>query len=149
MLLTQQGWLLKQSHGIRKSWVRRYFVLDGNELRYYKTEMDSLKSVIPQHTLHLENYQVLNSIKHPHTFILAANDKASYVDFFLKAETEQELDGWIHALQTTTESVLDKWIERVDDMRPTAMQRRNNNSISSSSSFISTTTTNTTAYNKQ
>lgn len=110
--------------------------------------MDSLKDVVPQHTLYLENYQVLNSIKHPHTFMLAANDKTSCVDFFLKAETEQELDRWMHALQTTTKSVLEKWIERADDMRPTAMQRRNNHSTSSNSSYISTatTTTTTTAY---
>lgn len=108
------------------------------------TKMDSLKAVVPQHTLYLENYQVLNSIKNPHTFILAANDKTSCVNFFLKAETEQELDGWIHALQTTTENVLDKWIERVDDLRPTAMQRRNNSSTSSTSTYISITTTATT-----
>lgn len=109
------------------------------------TKMDSLKAVVPQHTLYLENYQVLNSIKHPYTFMLAANDKTSCVDFFLKADTEQELEGWIHALQTTTKSVLEKWIERADDMRPTAMQRRNNYSTSSNSSYISNTTTTPTA----
>lgn len=38
--LQLQGWLLKQQrHGLRKSWLRRYFVLDGDELRHYKNEV--------------------------------------------------------------------------------------------------------------
>lgn len=33
------GWLNKQKHGKCRAWLRRYFVLYGEELRYYKTKV--------------------------------------------------------------------------------------------------------------
>ncbi|KAI8147668.1 hypothetical protein BJV82DRAFT_654323 [Fennellomyces sp. T-0311] len=126
-----QGWLLKQRHGICKSWLRRFFVLEGNELRYYKSEMDS----IPQCVINLDSYQVVTDVipialplilkKQPQrqfTFLLISNDKqkSDRSDFFLQAETKEELDIWVNALQlqqlNDSTSVLDKWLERLDDM---------------------------------
>lgn len=34
-----KGWLNKQKHGKCRAWVRRYFVLYGDELRYYKNKV--------------------------------------------------------------------------------------------------------------
>jgi hypothetical protein len=35
-----RGWLVKLSTGtLRKQWHRRYFVLSGHELRYYRLEV--------------------------------------------------------------------------------------------------------------
>lgn len=34
-----KGWLNKQKHGKCKAWLRRYFVLYGEELRYYKNKV--------------------------------------------------------------------------------------------------------------
>ncbi|CDH52667.1 predicted protein [Lichtheimia corymbifera JMRC:FSU:9682] len=121
-----QGWLMKQRHGIRKSWVRRYFVLEGNELRYYKSETDTL----PQNVLHLDQYQIVTDVipialpsilkKQPsrqYTFLLLSNDKNERSDMFLQTETKEELDIWVSALeqqQMGSTSVLDKWLERLD-----------------------------------
>ncbi|KAI9264241.1 hypothetical protein BDA99DRAFT_536959 [Phascolomyces articulosus] len=129
-----QGWLLKQRHGICKSWLRRFFVLEGNELRYYKSEVES----IPQCVIPLDNYQVVTDVipialplilkKQPqrqYTFLLLSKDKqkTERSDLFLQAETQEELDIWVNALQlqqlNDSTSVLDKWLERLDDMHST------------------------------
>lgn len=34
-----EGWLNKQKHGKCRAWVKRYFVLYGEELRYYKSKV--------------------------------------------------------------------------------------------------------------
>jgi hypothetical protein len=34
-----KGWLMKQKHGKAKTWLKRYFVLHNDELRYYKTKV--------------------------------------------------------------------------------------------------------------
>ena len=39
-LPTIEGWLDKQG-GVRKSWKRRYFVLDGKKLKYFKQQKDA------------------------------------------------------------------------------------------------------------
>ncbi|KAI9498382.1 hypothetical protein BDB00DRAFT_800089 [Zychaea mexicana] len=152
-----QGWLMKQRHGICKSWLRRFFVLDGNELRYYKNEMDS----IPQCVINLENYQVVIDVipialplilkKQPqrqYTFLLLSNDKqkTERSDLFLQAETKEELDIWVNALQlhqmNDSTSVLDKWLERLDDMHSTTPPQAPHSasaSTSASSAFLSPT----------
>lgn len=35
---TLQGWLMKQKHGLCRTWTRRYFVLIGRQLYYYRHE---------------------------------------------------------------------------------------------------------------
>ncbi|KAI9322609.1 hypothetical protein BX666DRAFT_638752 [Dichotomocladium elegans] len=128
-ILYQQGWLLKQRHGIYKSWDRRYFVLDGNELRYYKSEI-SMFTKAPQHTLCLDDYQLAITNKKPYTILLIANNgkKKNMPDFFLRASSHQEVNLWVDALQSyarpstdSEESVLDKWLDRIDAIaRPTS-----------------------------
>jgi hypothetical protein len=39
-LPTIEGWLDKQG-GVRKSWKRRFFVLDGKRLKYFKQQKDA------------------------------------------------------------------------------------------------------------
>jgi hypothetical protein len=34
-----KGWLMKQTHGICKSFQKRYFILYNEELRYYKNQV--------------------------------------------------------------------------------------------------------------
>lgn len=34
-----QGYLMKQKHGRCRAWLRRYFVLYDEEIRYYKTKV--------------------------------------------------------------------------------------------------------------
>jgi hypothetical protein len=34
-----EGYLYKQKHGKCRAWLKRYFVLYGEELRYYKTKV--------------------------------------------------------------------------------------------------------------
>lgn len=37
-----KGWLNKQKHGKCRAWLRRYFVLYGEELRYYKNKVKKI-----------------------------------------------------------------------------------------------------------
>ncbi|ORY95583.1 hypothetical protein BCR43DRAFT_493223 [Syncephalastrum racemosum] len=138
-----RGWLSKQRHGLRKSWQRRYFVLEGNILYYYKSETDTT----PTNKLLLDNYDIVTDVipmsipailkkqpSHQHTFLLMAKDGAERSDMFLQAETREELETWVTALQQPPEttSVLDKWLERLDDMHP-----QNNTSSSKNSEHTS------------
>jgi hypothetical protein len=36
-----QGYLMKQKHGKCRAWLKRYFVLYGGELRYFKTKVNT------------------------------------------------------------------------------------------------------------
>jgi hypothetical protein len=36
-----KGWLYKQKHGKSKAFHKRYFILYGEELRYYKSQVQS------------------------------------------------------------------------------------------------------------
>lgn len=46
-----RGWLVKLSTGtLRKQWHRRYFVLSGNEIRYYKQEVPHPVAILASDT---------------------------------------------------------------------------------------------------
>ncbi|ORZ20598.1 hypothetical protein BCR42DRAFT_434982 [Absidia repens] len=109
-----QGWLLKQKHGLYRSWLKRYFVLHGRELSYYRNETDK----VPQNVLDLDHYTISfkKQSRRNCTFILVAEEHHMQPDYYLQAETKDDLDVWISHLQQhmSTSSVLDKWLERLD-----------------------------------
>lgn len=69
-----------------------------------------------------------------HTFLLMAKNGAERSDMFLQAGTREELETWVTALQQPPEttSVLDKWLERLDDMHPPNNANSSKNSEHSS-----------------
>ncbi|KAI9022838.1 hypothetical protein CLU79DRAFT_719058 [Phycomyces nitens] len=124
-----QGWLMKQRHGITKTWLRRYFVLQDRTLSFYKAESDS----VPQGTLDLDHYTVQTNIiplnimrkENPRrsTFCLVSDssNKNTMPNFFLQADCDESRDIWIMLINPQIikhTSVLDKWLERLDIQTP-------------------------------
>ncbi|CAO3631474.1 unnamed protein product [Cunninghamella blakesleeana] len=112
---TLQGWLMKQKHGLCRTWTRRYFVLSGRQLYYYRhEELDHS----PQNVIDLDYYSISTkkNVKRQCTFVLVADEHRMLPDYYLQAESEEQLEIWVNHLQQhmTTGSVLDKWLERLD-----------------------------------
>ncbi|KAI8333835.1 hypothetical protein BC941DRAFT_515836 [Chlamydoabsidia padenii] len=109
-----QGWLMKQKHGLYRSWQKRYFVLQGRELSYYRHETDK----VPQNVLDLDHYTISfkKQSRRNCTFVLVAEEHYMQPDYYLQAESKDHLDIWVSHLQQhmSTSSVLDKWLERLD-----------------------------------
>ncbi|KAI8089264.1 uncharacterized protein BX664DRAFT_314480 [Halteromyces radiatus] len=109
-----QGWLMKQKHGFCRTWLKRYFVLQGRELSYYRNETD--KS--PQNVLDLDHYTISfkKQSRRNRIFVLVADEHHMQPDYYLQAESRDELELWVSHLQQhmSTSSVLDKWLERLD-----------------------------------
>eukprot|EP00698_Gefionella_okellyi_P005550 TRINITY_DN15058_c0_g1_i1.p1 TRINITY_DN15058_c0_g1~~TRINITY_DN15058_c0_g1_i1.p1 ORF type:complete len:1261 (-),score=433.54 TRINITY_DN15058_c0_g1_i1:71-3853(-) len=99
-----QGWLTKQGGAI-KTWKKRWFLLKGPQLFYYKTQKDHE----PVGTILLRGATVKSGVdkeagrKFAFT-VTPLNDRT----FFVHAETEDELTEWIAALQIATGQALTK-----------------------------------------
>ncbi|KAI7893533.1 uncharacterized protein EV154DRAFT_501490 [Mucor mucedo] len=120
-----KGWLNKQKHGKCKAWLKRYFVLYGEELRYYKNKNDTnaLAVISLDHYSLVANAQPLTSMNQKqwryHTFCLVSDDdtKFDWPDYFLQAENDCERADWVDSLHdhvSQSKSVLEKWLERLD-----------------------------------
>ncbi|CAO3593129.1 unnamed protein product [Absidia cylindrospora] len=124
---------MKQNHGLYRSWLKRYFVLQGRELSYYRNETDKE----PQNVLDLDHYTISfkkQSRRHC-TFVLVAEEHHMQPDYYLQAETKEDLDIWVTHLQQhmSTSSVLDKWLERLDmNSVPSSHRETTANSCTSS-----------------
>ncbi|KAL1915354.1 uncharacterized protein VTP21DRAFT_6812 [Calcarisporiella thermophila] len=124
------GWLLKLSRHSFKIWHRRWFVLDGYELKYYKNKYDirptgtidltryctvtaAPSSRSPSPTCSLQNSHVKSSDT-LHTFQLHPknSDERTYV---FKARTEAERDGWVACLRPRLErNIVDVVLDRLN-----------------------------------
>ncbi|KAI8967718.1 hypothetical protein BDF20DRAFT_898849 [Mycotypha africana] len=130
-----EGYLFKQKHGKCKAWIKRYFRLYNDELRYYKTKNDrntlavislvhySLKpDARPIAALHQKQWKA-------NTFALISDDKQKFdwPDYYLQASDVNERQTWIACLQENMSkqscSVLDKWLSRLH--LPPAVTRNN------------------------
>ncbi|RUS17292.1 hypothetical protein BC937DRAFT_90158 [Endogone sp. FLAS-F59071] len=112
------GWLTKQSSsGFRKTWHKRWFVLKGDELQYFKTEEDPNPHGIIDLNLYNPAMQDPSFKKSRYAFILLPRvvsvDRKPHVIF---ADSFDEMNHWIKAMQNRLgeRSVLDKWLERLD-----------------------------------
>jgi len=98
-----EGWLKKKSpktsgKKVVDIWQRRFFVLSGGELKYFKTEKAA----------HLSNADSLKSIRLEHVLAAAVNPR--HADMFiidlglerkvkLQAGSERERDAWVAAIE--------------------------------------------------
>jgi hypothetical protein len=91
---TKRGQLTKQGGSI-KTWKRRFMVLTGIELAYFKAEGDA-KSM---GTITLEGYDVTpaDKLSHPHGLCLA---HAIQRNFYMCADTEAERQDWMRKLRS-------------------------------------------------
>ncbi|RCI01318.1 hypothetical protein CU097_011366 [Rhizopus azygosporus] len=134
-----KGWLYKQKHGKSKAFHKRYFILYGEELRYYKNQNDTTALAI----ISLDHYTLIPDPLLPKQkqsksliFCLQSNDESKYdwPDYFLQADSEEEKQIWIDCLQKlatgSSTSVLDKWLQRLDmPMTTSKIYQESNNSV--------------------
>ena len=69
-----------------KNWNRRWMVLKGSELKYYKPNKKTMKGVI-----NLDTWCKLSKCSTPDTFQLATQKKV----YHWVSKSEQECDAWI------------------------------------------------------
>ncbi|ORZ24064.1 hypothetical protein BCR42DRAFT_446042 [Absidia repens] len=106
---TIKGWLMKKARtGLRKTWIRRYFVLESQQLRCYKSNQDDAP---PISSFDLREYQLqTRSSSKPFTFqLIHQNSKSSStapmspslpsLDLYLQAGNEKEWGNWVDTLE--------------------------------------------------
>ncbi|KAK4513229.1 uncharacterized protein ATC70_013024 [Mucor velutinosus] len=148
-----EGYLMKQKHGKCRAWLKRYFVLYGEELRYYKNKDDpnALAVISLDHYSLVPDAQPVTSLNQKqsklNTFCLVSDDetKFDWPDYYLQAPSAEERAVWVdnlqdHVFQSTT--VLEKWLDRLQ-LPPQDMQALSIHQPSTTCSET-TATTNTT-----
>ncbi|KAI7881669.1 PH domain-like protein [Lichtheimia hyalospora FSU 10163] len=97
MTTKEEGWLYKLSWtNLHRSWQRRYYVLQGRELRCYKKPDDHK----PSSTIDLKHYVRVNMYPSKHsqwTFRLETGCRY-HKSHLLCGETEAESRSWIHTI---------------------------------------------------
>ncbi|CAO3594058.1 unnamed protein product [Absidia cylindrospora] len=106
---TIKGWLMKKARtGLRKTWIRRYFVLESQQLKCYKSNKDDAPPIA---TFDLREYQLqTRSSSKPFTFqLIHQNSKSSSttpmspslpsLDLYLQAGNEKEWGNWVDTLE--------------------------------------------------
>ncbi|TMW67929.1 hypothetical protein Poli38472_007601 [Pythium oligandrum] len=112
-----EGWLTKRRDHMNIIWLERYFVLDGNQLRYYRKRGDPA----PRGTYVLTDGCVVSSVfnseeKHRHhgpvwmfriTFAVDSGEKSYKKDRFLDlgAKTEESAKDWKRAIENAVRSI--------------------------------------------
>ncbi|GAA5814413.1 hypothetical protein MFLAVUS_007909 [Mucor flavus] len=148
-IIRLEGWLNKQKHGKCRAWLRRYFVLYGEELRYYKTKNDTnaLAVISLDHYSLVPNAQPLTSLNQKqwryNTFCLVSDDEAKFdwPDYYLQAEDIDKRNKWVDSLQrhvSQSKSVLEKWLERLEIPQADINEMTTTYSNTSSSTLPST-----------
>ncbi|CDH49944.1 predicted protein [Lichtheimia corymbifera JMRC:FSU:9682] len=97
MTTKEEGWLYKLSWtNLHRSWQRRYYVLQGKELRCYKKPDDHK----PSSTIDLKHYVRVNMFPSKHsqwTFRLETGCRY-HKSYLLCGETEADSRSWIHTI---------------------------------------------------
>uniref|UniRef100_A0A6I8Q4R6 Rho GTPase-activating protein 22 n=1 Tax=Xenopus tropicalis TaxID=8364 RepID=A0A6I8Q4R6_XENTR len=96
----KSGWL-KKRRNIMKNWQQRWFVLRGQELRYYKDKEESKM----QGCISLQGFQVLKVNPQPeepnkYLFEIIPGDKVTvnHETFLLMANSHHEMEDWVRAI---------------------------------------------------
>ncbi|KAL9556243.1 hypothetical protein MBANPS3_001968 [Mucor bainieri] len=127
-----EGYLMKQKHGKCRAWLKRYFVLYGEELRYYKNKDDpnALAVISLDHYSLVPDAQPVTSLNQKqsklNTFCLVSDDetKFDWPDYYLQAPSAEERAVWVDSLQdhvSQSTTVLEKWLDRLQ-LPPQDMQ---------------------------
>lgn len=97
--LHKEGFMHKQGHR-RKNWQRRWFVLKGYELAYYKQPQDRH----PKGVVDIRAFVLTKSDGAPNSMSLINRDKAS-LKYNLRAQSDGEFVEWMR----TISSVMQEW----------------------------------------
>lgn len=116
--LRRSGWLLKQSDVLR-SWRRRYFVLIGASLSYYRQPEEDVRSEYQLRGCRVRVVRppasgtVPNPQSYANRFDLVWDDG---VEMRLRASTAEEMTGWIDAIAAAVEVEEDESQRRQSDL---------------------------------
>lgn len=136
--IERQGWLTKRG-GIVKNWKRRWFVLRGNMLYYYRnTKIKTPLGFIPVDRCSVELLNTDDDFKkhgirlprRKQGFVFQITDPCSafnrwHPSYYLMAETEEDMDEWIAAICTI--KLLDFDASQITDSSPSESFRRATN----------------------
>ncbi|ORZ25223.1 hypothetical protein BCR42DRAFT_399662 [Absidia repens] len=167
---TAEGWLSKTGLLGLTARHRRYCVLSGNELRYYKQKTDSR----PAGAIDLKHYSIAekdSGKQYPYGFRIVSQCR-NHRSYIFYADHEQGCQYWMDIINATldpfvgkhhacdmvpvslpppeeeTYSVLDKWLNRLDlndhNQRTTPASTTTPSSVASLSGTYNSTTTSTT-----
>ncbi|KAF0682384.1 Aste57867_25472 [Aphanomyces stellatus] len=124
-----EGWLTKRRDHMNIIWTERYFILDGNNLRYYKKRGDPT----PRGTYILTNGCIVGDVfnseeRHKHhdqvwmfriTFTVGAGEKSYKKDRFvdLGAKDEKMAWAWKKALEQTISAIKEVAVVKEDILK--------------------------------
>jgi hypothetical protein len=95
----KEGWLVKLSGYVWKSWEKRYFRLTGNKLAYYKSPSD----LAPRRVIQLDGctVDITSSGAEGESFTFTVIDKTCLPPhpYYLCCDDHQEMEKWVCAIQ--------------------------------------------------
>ncbi|KZT52318.1 PH-domain-containing protein [Calocera cornea HHB12733] len=102
------GYLFKKGER-RKTWKKRWFVLRGAKLAYYKSNAEyRLLHLLP--TANISAVQPVDLKKYGHAFALITPSRT----FYLRAETEQEAQEWVRGLREVARDAKEEEAEELE-----------------------------------
>ena len=115
-LIHKEGFLYKKG-GMIKSWSRRYFILMGQSLCYFKREFETQEGLEPLGRIFLSDIVNIQTegVEKRKAFVFALHTKKRAV--LLQAANSEDRDKWVDSIRNTQES--DKEAERKDPFRKT------------------------------
>ena len=95
------GYLSKKSGGLMVIWQRRFFVLSGHELRYYKQKEDYAehREASRDRPIALRGYEVETSLGHDEFSIKPISEEDERRPWIFKADNQVEMEMWIEVLK--------------------------------------------------
>uniref|UniRef100_A0A8B9P2B8 Pleckstrin homology domain containing A2 n=1 Tax=Apteryx owenii TaxID=8824 RepID=A0A8B9P2B8_APTOW len=127
----KSGYCVKQGN-VRKSWKRRYFVLDEFSISYFKCEQDKeplrsilLKDVCKTHECLVKSGDLL---MRDNLFEIITSSRT----FYIQADSPEDMHSWIRAITGAVQALKTRPRE-ISFMRSTSMIKPGGSSLSSSS----------------
>ncbi|XP_062452865.1 pleckstrin homology domain-containing family A member 2 isoform X2 [Rhea pennata] len=127
----KSGYCVKQGN-VRKSWKRRYFVLDEFSISYFKCEQDKeplrsilLKDVCKTHECLVKSGDLL---MRDNLFEIITSSRT----FYIQADSPEDMHSWIRAIAGAVQALKTRPRE-ISFMRSTSMIKPGGSSLSSSS----------------
>jgi len=105
--IIHEGYLYKKSSNVRKKWKRRWFVLRGDELRYYRSWKDFVAHSVCD--MLLSTVRQVNNPDLRCCFEIISPNRRPYM---LQAVNENDMKAWMEAIRRATESQLVKQQQR-------------------------------------
>ncbi|XP_030057769.1 pleckstrin homology domain-containing family A member 2 [Microcaecilia unicolor] len=102
--ILKSGYCVKQGN-VRKSWKRRYFVLDAHSISYFKCEQDRE----PLRSIHLKDVQKIHECLVKSGDLLMRDNLFEIITtsrtFYIQADSPEDMNNWIKAIRAALQSL--------------------------------------------